>query len=325
MDGIRCKILEILIENRDGFVSGAQLSRELGVTRAAVWKHIHALEQEDVKIEGVSNRGYRLTGTPDRLEAAFIQPFLHTRRLGRNMVCLGETGSTNSEARLLALNGCPDGTAVLAESQSAGRGRRGRSWHSEPGCNIYMSVVMRPRLSPALAPRFTVAAALAVCRTLRSMEICAEIKWPNDVLCRGKKLCGILLEMGGNMEALDYIVAGIGLNVNCSEYPAELEKIATSVKLELGQAAERNRLIARILDELELLADQCVTDEGYCGMMEEYKACSATLGRLVNVAGVSETLTGVAEDFDELGRIVLRMADGSVRRIGSGDVSLRNA
>jgi len=325
MDGTRLKILDILIKNRDLFISGAQLSAELGVTRAAIWKHIRALQQEGISIEGVSNRGYRLLALPDRLKAEYIQPYLNTQRVGRSMVCLDETGSTNSDARALALSGCADGLTVLAESQHAGRGRRGRSWHSEQGAGIYMSVVLRPEISPALAPRFTLAAALAVCRVLKGMEIPAEIKWPNDVLCRGKKMCGILLEMGGNMERLDYIVVGMGINANHSEYPEELREIATSVKLELGHSAERCRLIARILDELEVLADQCITDEGYRTLMEEYKANSATLGKLVNVIGVNETLTGTVEDFDELGCIVLRMEDGSVKRIGSGDVSVRNA
>ncbi|MBQ3108593.1 MAG: biotin--[Clostridia bacterium] len=325
MDGTRFKILDILIRNRDRFISGAQLSTELGVTRAAIWKHIRALQQEGISIEGVSNRGYRLMALPDRLKAEYIQPYLNTHRVGRSMVCLDETGSTNSDARALALSGCADGLTVLAESQQAGRGRRGRSWHSEQGAGIYMSVVLRPEISPALAPRFTLSAALAVCRVLKGMEIPAEIKWPNDVLCRGKKMCGILLEMGGNMEKLDYIVVGMGINANHSEYPEEIREIATSVKLELGQSTERCRLTARILDELETLADQCITDEGYRALMEEYKANSATLGKLVNVIGVNETLTGTVEDFDELGCIVLRMEDGSVRRIGSGDVSVRNA
>ena len=322
---VKEQVLACLNQQRGSSVSGQELARRLGVTRAAVWKHIHALKQEGIDIEGISKRGYRLVNLPDELEAPYIQPLLNTKRLGRSMVCLKVTGSTNSDARALALEGCPDGLAVLAEEQNAGRGRRGRSWYSEPGLGIYMSIVIRPDLSTALAPRFTLAAALAVCRVLRGIDVPAEIKWPNDVLCRGKKLCGILLEMGGNMEKPDYIVIGMGINVNHPGYPEELSEIATSVKLEIGQTTERRRLVARLLDELELLTDQCTTEEGYRALMEEYRGVSATLGKTVNITGVNETLVGVAEDFDDLGRIVLRLADGSVQHIGSGDVSVRNA
>ena len=260
------------------------------------------------------------------MDTGKISKDIQTQWAGRSIAFFEEIDSTNMMAGALAEQGAPAGTLVLAECQTVGKGRRGRQWFSPAGTGIWMTLLLRPGLPAEQISAITLVAALSVGRAVRHVTgLETGIKWPNDVLCRGKKLCGILLEMGGNTEKLDYIVVGMGINANHSEYPEELRDIATSVKLEIGQTADRCRLIARILDELEDLSELCTTDGGYRSLMEEYKKNSATLGKLVNVIGVNETITGVVEDFDELGCIVLRMEDGSVKRIGSGDVSVRNA
>lgn len=309
----------------DRFFSGQELSSMLGVTRAAVWKHIKFLEREGMTFDAVTNKGYRLTGLSDILSPELIGPHVDTRWLGKKLHCFDETESTNRVAKKIAAQGCPSGAVVVADTQTQGRGRRERAWHSEPGRGACVSIVLRTHIAPKYAPRFTIAAAVGVRRMLKRFGVDALIKWPNDLLCGGKKLSGILLEMGASMESVDYIVVGIGLNINNIAFPEEVAAIATSMREQAGRENKRYEVVGRLLSELEPVFESCETDEGFLGLLAEYRAFSSTLNQRVCVSGVNETHTGVAEDFDELGRLLLRAEDGSAHTIDSGDVSLRSA
>ncbi|HWR24373.1 MAG TPA: biotin--[acetyl-CoA-carboxylase] ligase [Feifaniaceae bacterium] len=320
---MRNAILKMLQENPEGYVSGARISEQLGVSRTAVWKHIQALQREGIVIEAVTNRGYRIIGAANVLHPAFVTPMLKTKWLGRGMTHLNSVPSTNQLARQMAAEGCAHGTAVLAEEQTAGRGRLGRGWTNLKGKDICMSMVLRPRLEAQHAPRYTLASALGVYRLAEELGTSPVIKWPNDVLINGKKICGILLEMTGDMDALQSVIVGVGLNVNTDAFPAEIEKTATSLSLSTGKTLDRNRVLSMLLNLLEPLYDACESEEAYAGLLREYTRCCGTIGQAVSVTGIRETLSGVAEGIDGVGRLLLRSADGTLRALSAGDVTLK--
>ena len=320
---MRETILRMLRQSGDEFISGELISEQLGITRAAVWKHMQALQREGFDIEAVTRKGYRLRGSANALLPSLIEPELKTRSLGREMVYLNSAPSTNIIARQLSQQGCAHGTVVLAEEQTAGRGRRGRAWLNAPGQDICMSAVLRPRLEAQHAPRFTLSTALGIYRVAAALGLVPSIKWPNDVLVAGKKLCGILLEMEGNMDSLESIIVGLGLNVNTDKFPQELASIATSLGKELNRTLSRREVLSSLLNELEPLYDACEDDAAFTDVLNTYKTACGTLGQAVDVTGVRETLSGIAEDIDEAGRLLLRTPDGVLHTISAGDVSLR--
>lgn len=260
-----------------------------------------------------------------RIDPAVLAELLAGNPLARHIVVLEETPSTNLAAKVLAAEGAPDGTLVLANRQTAGRGRRGRAWESEAGACVCMSLLLRPKFPAGLAPRVTMAAALGVCRALRASGADARIKWPNDVHAGGKKLCGILSELGMAGNDGYFIVCGIGINVLQRAFPGELAETATSLLLETGRANALEQVAAAALQELAPLFPACGEDAAYAALMCGYRALSCTLGRVVDVVGPDGTRHGMAEDFDTLGRLLLRTADGALLTIQAGDVSLRNA
>lgn len=320
---MRNAILKLLQENPDSYVSGARISEQLGVSRTAVWKHIQALQREGIVIEAVTNRGYRLKEAANVLHTAFIEPMLQTKWLGREMTHLNSVPSTNQLARQMAAQGCAHGTVILAEEQTAGRGRLGRSWTNLPGKDICMSMVLRPRLEAQHAPRYTLASALGVYQLAAKLGASPFIKWPNDVLINGKKICGILLEMAGDMDALQSVIVGIGLNVNTDVFPEEIEKTATSLSLSIKRTLDRNQVLSMLLNLLEPLYEACENEDTYQALLSEYTRCCGTIGESISVTGIRETLNGVAEGIDGVGRLLLRTADGTLHALSAGDVSLR--
>ena len=320
---MRDEILKMLLESKDGYLSGATVSKKLGVSRTAVWKHIQALQQEGIQIEAVTNRGYRMLDGGNLVHPVFIDPLLNTRWLGRALAQFPSLPSTNQLARQLAAQGCAHGTIVLAEEQTAGRGRRGRNWTNQPGKDICLSVVLRPNLEAQHAPRYTLASALGIYRLAMELGCDAFIKWPNDVLIEGKKVCGILLEMDGDMDRLQSVIVGIGLNVNTDAFPEEIERHATSLSLHLHKSLERNRVLATLLNALEPLYDACEEEQAYHALLKEYTRCCGTVGQTISVIGIRETLDGVAEGIDEVGRLLLRTQDGTLHALSAGDVTLK--
>lgn len=321
---MRSEIRQMLKGKAGEYVSGEEISRLLNVSRTAVWKHIQALKEEGYDIEGHSRLGYRLRTAPDLMLPEELCPRLSTARMGRCVSYLTSTDSTNNEAKKLAAAGCPEGQIVVAEEQVSGRGRLARGWFSPFGKGVWFSIVLRPPFSPQEAPKCTLLAAVAVSRAIRQAAgVNCGIKWPNDILVDGRKLVGILTEMSAEMDAINYIVIGIGINVNVeqADFPPELEGIAGSLKVAAGRSFSRIELLAAVLGELERLYDRTVKD-GFTALLAEWRRESVTLGQAVDVVGSGQRFSGVAEDIDGDGALLVRTATG-VERVLAGDVSIR--
>ncbi len=315
-------VLSFLAEAGDEFVSGEAISGKLGLTRAAVWKHVETLRAHGYRIDAVPARGYRLREIPDRLTALELRPLLNTHDLGQVLHCYEEIGSTNDRARELAEEGAEHGEVVLAEAQTAGRGRRGRSWASPPRKNLYFSVVLRPELPPLRAPELTLVASVAVCEALRQAGVSAGIKWPNDILASGKKIAGILNELAAEPDRVSWVVVGVGVNVNvrAEDLPEAVRADATSVLLERGQPAPRALLAAACFTALEEWLDRHA-EHGFGVVRDAWRERSVTLGREVVATVGGREIAGTAEDIDEAGALLVRGKAG-VERVLAGDVTL---
>jgi BirA family biotin operon repressor/biotin-[acetyl-CoA-carboxylase] ligase len=313
-------VLGFLAEAGDEFVSGEAISDKLGLTRAAVWKHVEALREQGYRIVAMPARGYRLTAIPDRLTPLELRPLLNTHDLGQELHHFDVIASTNDHARELAEEGADHGEVVIAESQTGGRGRRGRPWSSPPRLNAYFSVILRPELPPARAPELTLLAAVAICDALRQANVPAVIKWPNDVLVGERKIAGILTELASEPERIRWAVIGIGVNVNATaqDFPPELREVATSILLERGSPAPRALFVAACLTSLEDWLDRHA-EEGFEPVRLAWRERNATLGREVMVKVEGRDLVGRAEDIDEVGALLVR-TDAGLERVLSGDV-----
>jgi len=313
-------VLGFLAEAGDEFVSGEAISDKLGLTRAAVWKHVESLRAQGYQIDAVPARGYRLSAIPDRLTPLELRPLLNTHDIGQVLHHFEVISSTNDHARELAEEGAGHGEVVIAESQTGGRGRRGRPWVSPPGLNAYFSVVLRPELPPARAPELTLLASVAICDALRQANVPAAIKWPNDVLAGERKIAGILTELASEPERVHWAVVGIGVNVNAAatDFPPELRELATSVLIERGAPAPRALFVAACLTALEDWLDRHA-EEGFEPVRLAWRERSATLGRDVIVKTEGRDIQGRAEDVDETGALLVR-TEQRLERILSGDV-----
>lgn len=312
---MRNKILNIL-SAAGTYVSGEEISRRLGISRAAVWKHIKKLKEDGYAISSVTNKGYMLTGAPQMLSAQAIEPMLTTRFAARNIKCMEETDSTNEEAKRCRT--MPDGSLFIAEMQTAGKGRRGKGWEAPKGSGIYMSILLKPEISPESVSQLTLVAGMAVCRAIGGN---AGIKWPNDIVIGSRKVCGILTEMSAEPECVNYVVCGIGINVNTPSFPEELSERATSLFLETGETHSRAELIAAVMNEFEPLYEGFLRG-GFVGLREEYCRLCVNTGKVVQVICRGETTIGTAVDVDENGGLVVDTENGRIS-ITSGEVSVR--
>ncbi len=241
-------ILGFLAESGEDYTSGEALSGKLGLSRTAVWKRVEALRTKGYRIDAVPARGYRLVGVPDRLTSLELAPLLSTRELGRTIHHHESLGSTNEVAFRLAQDGAEHGEVVVAEQQTAGKGRRGRVWVSPPGLNLYFSAILRPELPPQRAPELTLVAAVALAEALREFGTEAAIKWPNDVQIEGRKVAGILTELSAEPERVHFVVVGVGVNLNsqAGHFPEELREVATSLALAKGERVSRSHFTATL-------------------------------------------------------------------------------
>lgn len=319
---MKAQLLELLHSAPGEYVSGSEISRRLNVSRTAVWKHIQALKDEGYVFESATRLGYRLVASPDFLTPQEIIPHLSTKVLGKRIHCFDEVDSTQNVAQKLIREGAPEGTLVLAERQTAGRGRLGRHWHSPKGKGIYMSLVVKPDIPLHMTPHLTLLSAVALCRAIRREvpEVEPQIKWPNDLLIGGRKICGILLESIAENESLRYIVTGIGISCNLlpEDYPPELLDKATSLLIESGKRVERAPLIAQFLRQLEELY-ALYRSQGFGPIRTLWEASAATLGQTVRSADALGPFEGVAVGLNEWGGLILRQADGAERVMYSAD------
>lgn len=313
-------VLAVLMEDGQA-LSGERLARRLGVSRNSIWKAIEQLRQEGYQIEAVTNRGYRLVASPDRVSQPEIQRYLRAGVIGARMELHERLDSTNTRAKALAATGAPHGYLVIAESQSGGRGRFGRHFFSPEHSGVYMTYVLRPDLPAQQAVTITSMAAVAVARAIEAVaDVDVKIKWVNDLYIDDRKVCGILCEASMDFESgqLEYAVLGIGINVAKMEFPEELRDIATSIGNACGREISRSRLIAEISNQLEALYGQLESRE----FMAESRARSNVIGRDVLVLRGEERFVARALDIDDQGRLVIRTESG-VSRVGSGEISIK--
>lgn len=317
------RILELL-RRQEGFLSGEDIGRELSITRAAVWKGIKKLREEGYEIEAVTNRGYRLTNPETMYNKRELEQGLKTKTMGQSIYFYEETDTTNNRARELALEGAPEGTLVVAEKQTAGRGRRGKVWESPLGTGIWMSLVLRPQIAPAEASVLTLLCGLATAEAIEAETgLSAGIKWPNDILINGKKAVGILTEMDCEMSEVHFVIPGIGINVNTASFPPEIAEIATSLYLECGKTVSRRRLVHKVLERLEEHYETFLRTGSFTAMLEDYRKHCITLGKEVHVLG-REPFFAEALDITPEGELLVRRADnGKEEVVFSGEVSIR--
>lgn len=309
------------------FLSGEDLSRELGISRTAIWKRIASLKKEGYPIEASTKKGYRILSLEAHYGKSGIQSLLETRFLGRELKFHQTIDSTNQALKILAMEEAPEGTVVLSDRQEKGKGRLGRTWMSEPGKGIWMSLLLRPQLHPAMVQSLTLAAAVAVCQAIE--PYCRNkpgIKWPNDILIDGKKVCGILTEMSAEADRVLWVVVGIGLNVhhNKEDFPLELRETATSMKLHgnVDHAISRSTLTARILNAFEAIYCDYLLN-GPLKMLKEWKERSVTLGRMVSLHKGDEVRRAKVLDIGEDGRLIVELEDGQITEVISGEITLR--
>ena len=323
---VDAQILRALRNSGSEPVSGADLASQLGISRAAIWAHIEELRSLGYEINASPHGGYRLRSAPDVLHAddllALLEPGL---LIGRDIRVFQETTSTNDVADKLGRDGVKEGVVVFAESQTKGRGRLGRSWISSQGKGLWFSVLLRPAVSPQAATQMTIASATALARALKqSAGINCSIKWPNDILVKDRKLCGILTEMTAEVDKINYIILGIGVNINFAEndFPPDLRKIATSLAIETGRKFKRAEVAAVILRELNRDYLRLKSGE-FQAVADEWEENCNTIGRNVEISTGQRVVHGRAEALDSEGALLVRTQHGHLERIIGGDVTLR--
>jgi BirA family biotin operon repressor/biotin-[acetyl-CoA-carboxylase] ligase len=324
---LKMAILRLLKKYRPEYVSGEELCKGLDVTRTAVWKHIQALREDGYDIEARPRAGYLLTGIPDRLYAEEINDGLTTNFIGRQVFYSNSLVSTNDLAKDLAVQGTEinDGSIVVTEEQTGGRGRLGRKWFSPKYRALCVSLILHPPVSPSEVSQVTMVAAVALAMAIRhETGVPAGIKWPNDLLVKGKKLCGILTELSAEIDKVNYLVVGAGVNVNQEpeDFPEEVRDIATSLKIETGASVNRVRLLQAILTEFERWY-QIWLDRGFSEILNKWREMSVSLHCSVRIQSMDKSWVGWSEDVDEDGALLLRLPDGELQRVVAGDVSLR--
>lgn len=319
------KILDKLKENSTEFISGENLSKELGVTRAAIWKHINGLKEEGYEIESVSKKGYRIISSPDKLNENEINEILETNYIGKKIIHYDTIDSTNKVAKNLAYNGAETGTVIISEEQTLGRGRLGRNWSSPKGKTISMSIILKPNIPTVIAPKATILGAAAVYCGLEDMGIHTQIKWPNDIILNGKKVCGILTEMSGEMDKLNYIVMGIGINVNSEEedFDDEIKIKATSLKIEEGREVNRKQVVAKTLYYLEKYYEKFKVNGDIQDAVEICKKHSIIMNKEVRIISCGIEKLGKVIDMDNDGELLVEYDNGEKEKVISGEVSIR--
>lgn len=317
------KLLRMLSE-AEGYVSGQRLCEELNVSRTAVWKNINRLKEEGYVIEAVQNRGYCLKERPDVINAQEIKSRLHTKYWGQETMFFEEVDSTNNVAKKMAEEGAPHGRLVIAENQNAGKGRRGRTWSSPEGTGIWMTFILRPQISPQAASMLTLVAAMAV-RQAIYLETGLEtvIKWPNDIVAGGKKICGILTEMSAELEWINYVVVGVGINANIRKFPDEISDKATSLILETGRTVDRSRMVSAYGNAFEEYYNRFLETGNLALLKDEYNSSLANFHNQVRVLDTAGEFVGISKGINDVGELVVTDDEGTERIVRSGEVSVR--
>ena len=328
------KILKYLKKAKNQYVSGEELSDMFGMSRTAIWKRMESIKEEGFNIEAVTKKGYRLIieeaacGRNAPYGRLAVQSELTGSVFGHNLKFFQETDSTNQVLKKMAAQDAPEGTVVISDMQSAGRGRRGKAWSSSPNLGIWMSILLRPNLHPNSVQTLTLAASVAVMRALEPFRIEGiGIKWPNDILINGKKVCGILTELSAEAEKVDWVIIGIGLNVNHSEsdFPDDISSVATSLVLNVDKKTlpDRSVIAADIIDEMEKVYRRFI-EKGSAWVVREWKKYNITLGKRIKIISQQGETNAEAVDITEEGRLIVRDENGKEFELYSGEISIRD-
>ncbi|MGE6258814.1 biotin--[acetyl-CoA-carboxylase] ligase [Heyndrickxia sporothermodurans] len=322
----RKRLLEAFTNANGEFLSGQALADILGCSRTAIWKHIEELRKEGFELEAVRKKGYRIVSTKDRVTENEIRLGLNTEIIGNVIHYLDSTDSTQKIAHRLSQDGCPEGTVVVAEEQTNGRGRLTRPWHSPKHSGIWMSIVLRPKLPPQKAPQFTLIAAIAVVQAMIELvNIEPEIKWPNDILINGKKVTGILTELQADADKIHSIIIGIGINVNQSitDFPDELHSIATSLAIASEKKQSRATLIQLILAKMEKYY-LLYLEQGFAPLKILWESYAISIGKEIIARTVTGSIAGKAIGISDEGVLKIQDADGVIHDIYSADIEVKD-
>ena len=315
-------LLTLLAENGTIVISGARIAREIGVSRSTVWRWVTRLRELGVKVKGRAATGYYLEQVPDILTADMLRQRLRGSLFGKRIYHFFKTDSTNRVALELGHQGEAEGAVVLAEEQSAGRGRTGHTWHSERATGIYATILLRPKLSPIQAPLLTMMAGLSAHAAVQRVAgLSVDLKWPNDLLIQGKKVGGILTEMHAEPAQVRFVIVGIGINVNQEKFPPDLATASTSLRLETGKSQSRLEVLVRFLRQFEIDYRELLS-EGAAGMVKRFEAVSSyARGKRVRVTNGKESFTGVTAGVEDEGLLRVKRDDGKVTTVIAGDVT----
>ncbi|MFH2138587.1 MAG: biotin--[acetyl-CoA-carboxylase] ligase [Candidatus Omnitrophota bacterium] len=312
------EILDFLKENNEFFVSGEDICKKLNVSRTAVWKHIQNLRKAGYDIAAQPHLGYRLENTPDAMLPDEIKYKLKTNKFGKKIIAYASITSTNDAAYTLAEQGAAEGTLVVAEQQTKGKGRMGRTWNSPHGEGIYGSLILRPEITPDEAGKITLMASVSIAQTIRQLTgLEAEIKWPNDILIGKDKICGILTEMSAEPDMVKFIILGFGINVNTDK--RKLPPHATSISLKLARDIRRVDFLKELLQGMESHYEK-IKKKRFGLIIDEWRNLSSTLGKRIKVKWRGAMIEGQALDVDERGALIVRDDVGFLHHILSGDV-----
>ena len=313
-----------LLRNADGYISGQELCNRFGVSRTAVWKAINQLKEAGYEIEAQQNKGYRLMAAPDLMTEAEIKSLMHTEWVAKEVLYFDTIDSTNTKAQELAEKGYPSGTLVVADKQESGKGRRGRSWVSPSGTGIFMTLMIKPDINPNNASMLTLVAALAVAKAITSVTgEEALIKWPNDIVINGKKVCGILTEMNAQFDYINHIVVGIGINVHNESFPEEISQMASSLMIEAGgKRFHRAQIIAETMSYFEQYYDTFLKTQDLSALVREYDELLVNRNKSVRVLDPKEPFDGKAMGITPKGELIVDTWE-SRKLVSSGEVSVR--
>lgn len=313
-----------LLRSADGYISGQELCNRFGVSRTAVWKAINQLKEAGYEIEAQQNKGYKLMAAPDLMTEAEIKSLMHTEWVAKEVLYFDTIDSTNTKAQELAEKGYPSGTLVVADKQESGKGRRGRSWVSPSGTGIFMTLMIKPDINPNNASMLTLVAALAVAKAITSVTgEEALIKWPNDIVVNGKKVCGILTEMNAQFDYINHIVVGIGINVHNESFPEEISQMASSLMIEAGgKRFHRAQIIAETMSYFEQYYDTFLKTQDLSALVREYDKLLVNRNKSVRVLDPKEPFDGKAMGITSKGELIVDTWE-SRKLVSSGEVSVR--
>lgn len=313
-----------LLRSADGYISGQELCNRFGVSRTAVWKAINQLKEAGYEIEAQQNKGYRLMAAPDLMTEAEIKSLMHTDWVAKEVLYFDTIDSTNTKAQELDEKGYPSGTLIVADKQESGKGRRGRSWVSPSGTGIFMTLMIKPDINPNNASMLTLVAALAVAKAITSVTgEKALIKWPNDIVVNGKKVCGILTEMNAQFDYINHIVVGIGINVHNESFPEEISQMASSLMIEAGgKRFHRAQIIAETMSYFEQYYDTFLKTQDLSALVREYDELLVNRNKSVRVLDPKEPFDGKAMGITPKGELIVDTWE-SRKLVSSGEVSVR--